>query len=217
MKTSVVLGLGLLLLALASLTEAGCDQNGCCYCNSQTGRIINQGRYSTDCDPGFFCDCKYKERTRKFFGQCDDGTSSAAVPQFIDYWLSMNEGIKTKWTLDKKYLFLPLPQFAPFWNTCCCYFEFFLPKINFQMKKETWSFIFISISIMYRILCSSLFRKSWQGYLRSPSPSSSWTPSPSSSTPSSSLSPSSQFLSQVLLLLAGLLLCLHLSEGFSYR
>ena len=30
-------------------------------------------------------------------------------------------------------------------------------------------------------------------------------------------SPSSQFLPQVLLLLAGLLLCLHLSEGFSYR
>ena len=132
----------------------------------------------------------------------------------MDEWLSMNEGIKTKWALDKKmgkYLLLPLPQFAPFWNTCCCYFEFFLPK------KETWSFIFISISIMYRILRSSLFRKSWQGYLRSPSPSSSWTPSPSSSTPSSSLSPSSQFLSQVLLLLAGLLLCLHLSEGFSYR
>ena len=106
MKTSVVLGLGLLLLAMASLTEAGCDQNGCCYCNSQTGRIINQGRYSTDCDPGFFCDCKYKERTRKFFGQCDDGTSSAAVAQkvgggqFGDWWLAIFVWIIVWWKND---------------------------------------------------------------------------------------------------------------------
>ena len=106
MKTSVVLGLGLLLLAMASLTEAGCDQNGCCYCNSQTGRIVNQGRYSTDCDPGFICDCKYKERTRKFFGQCDDGTSSAAVAQKVgggqigDWWLAIFVWIIVWWKND---------------------------------------------------------------------------------------------------------------------
>ena len=42
MKTSVVLGLALLLLAMASLTDAGCNQFGCCYCHNRQGVVVNQ-------------------------------------------------------------------------------------------------------------------------------------------------------------------------------
>ena len=75
MKTSQLLCLSLLLVAFASLTEAGCDQNGCCYCNGQSGRVIYTGIYKPDCNPGYQCRCGYDDRRFHYFGQCNDGSS----------------------------------------------------------------------------------------------------------------------------------------------
>merc|ERR1711990_95269 len=76
MRTSVVLGLGLLLLAMASLTEADCDNNGCCWVNGRTGDEINQGSYSTTCNDGFRCTAAIS-KTGRFYGVCDDGLDNS--------------------------------------------------------------------------------------------------------------------------------------------
>merc|ERR1711972_565421 len=78
MKTSLVLGLGLLLMAMASLTEAGCGRNGCCYVNSATGTIITarSGRYKQTCRGGTVCRAFYDDFGGHFYGECDDGYGS---------------------------------------------------------------------------------------------------------------------------------------------
>merc|ERR1711990_94941 len=63
------LAVALLLLCFASTTDAGCTQNGCCYCGSQDGLVIQRGRYRERCHPG------YKSRDDTYFGACTDGSS----------------------------------------------------------------------------------------------------------------------------------------------
>merc|ERR1712210_221731 len=86
MKTSVMLFLAFLhLLALASFSEGGCSETGCCYCNGQTGRIINMkySQYRTRCNPGHFCTCGFNDYIQEFFGKCDDGSSFASGPRMF--------------------------------------------------------------------------------------------------------------------------------------
>ena len=35
--------------------EAGCNQNGCCYCHKDQGYVLTSGLYQDDCDYG----CEY--------------------------------------------------------------------------------------------------------------------------------------------------------------
>ena len=69
------LAVALLLLCFASTTDAGCTQNGCCYCGSQDGLVIQQGRYRERCHPGYECECGYNSRDDTYFGACTDGSS----------------------------------------------------------------------------------------------------------------------------------------------
>merc|ERR1712001_469170 len=69
------LAVALLLLCFASTTDAGCTQNGCCYCGSQDGLVIQRGRYRERCHPGYECECGYNSRDDTYFGACTDGSS----------------------------------------------------------------------------------------------------------------------------------------------
>merc|ERR1711971_709936 len=58
MKFSALFIFSLALLSFATLAEAGCNENGCCYCG-QDGAVIwaTQGQYRYNCQPGFYCRC----------------------------------------------------------------------------------------------------------------------------------------------------------------
>merc|ERR1711862_884254 len=71
--------LAVFVAAFLAGAEAGCDANGCCYCNSAQGYVVNKGVYKTDCDDGYFCACNHHPRIDKFYGQCSQ-TAPLAAP-----------------------------------------------------------------------------------------------------------------------------------------
>ena len=59
-------------LALLNLAEAGCDENGCCFCTDQSGEVVRatKGPYRLNCNVGFFCACGYNSEQEWFYGAC---------------------------------------------------------------------------------------------------------------------------------------------------
>ena len=39
-------------VALLGWAEAGCNQDGCCYCHNDEGYVLTHGTYKVDCDDG---------------------------------------------------------------------------------------------------------------------------------------------------------------------
>merc|ERR1711951_207947 len=80
-KMKVILSIILALYLVVTLAQAGCNQYGCCWCGSQTGRIIYTGSRAPRCNPGFHCDCGYNHYTRTYYGTCDpDDNFARAFP-----------------------------------------------------------------------------------------------------------------------------------------
>ena len=55
MQFSAIITFSMVLFSFASLTEAGVNQFGACYCSPSDCTEVNRGIYRTRCDPG----CKY--------------------------------------------------------------------------------------------------------------------------------------------------------------
>merc|ERR1712055_224486 len=72
MKFSALFIFSLALLSFATLAEAGCNENGCCYCGSKDGAVIRatQGQFRENCQPGFYCLCGWNSYSETFFGEC---------------------------------------------------------------------------------------------------------------------------------------------------
>ena len=46
--------------------EAGCNQNGCCYCHKDQGYVLTSGLYQEDCDYG----CEYLAKYLYLYRPC---------------------------------------------------------------------------------------------------------------------------------------------------
>merc|ERR1712142_1438212 len=71
-RSSMMFVLFFLFLGLnLELSEAACNENGCCYCNSVTGHLWNA--YSRgQCNYGTFCGCAYSTIRNQWYGVCFD-------------------------------------------------------------------------------------------------------------------------------------------------
>merc|ERR1711934_250157 len=69
-----ILALFIFFLALLNLAEAGCDENGCCFCTSETGEVITatKGPYRQNCndEEGLFCSCGWNVEQEFWYGKC---------------------------------------------------------------------------------------------------------------------------------------------------
>merc|ERR1711962_1427991 len=83
-----LLAIAIICLMATTRTQAGCGQYGCCYCGSQSGRVIRRnGKYRVNCNPGAYCDCGYNDYTYTYYGVCCDryggcgcGNVAASLP-----------------------------------------------------------------------------------------------------------------------------------------
>ena len=75
MNLSATFYFSLALIYFASVADAGCGQNGCCYCGMQDGLVIKTGSKAPDCDPGYDCECGYNSNRGFYFGACVGGQS----------------------------------------------------------------------------------------------------------------------------------------------
>merc|ERR1712189_57224 len=69
-RSSMMFVLFFLFLGLnLELSEAACNENGCCYCNLVTGQLWPGGQY---CNYGRFCRCHYSSfgHPHNYFGLC---------------------------------------------------------------------------------------------------------------------------------------------------
>ena len=61
-------------LALLNFAEAGCDENGCCFCTAESGEVIRatKGPYRLNCndEEGVYCGCGYNTKQEYFYGEC---------------------------------------------------------------------------------------------------------------------------------------------------
>merc|ERR1712055_1050371 len=62
-------------LALLNLADAGCGENGCCFCTDQSGEVVRatKGPYRLNCNDGFYCACGYNPEQEYFYGTCAEG------------------------------------------------------------------------------------------------------------------------------------------------
>merc|ERR1712154_362993 len=65
-KMLILLFVGAVLLGWA---EAGCNQDGCCYCHKEQGYVLQDGLYQEDCDYGYYCRCNHGPRIG-YYGEC---------------------------------------------------------------------------------------------------------------------------------------------------
>merc|ERR1719186_1887894 len=65
----------LVIATLAVFCEAGCGPNGCCYCDSLTGQLVNTttGPYKINCNSGSDCVCAVRATDSgeiRYYGSC---------------------------------------------------------------------------------------------------------------------------------------------------
>merc|ERR1719186_1024731 len=65
----------LVIATMAVFCEAGCGPNGCCYCDSLTGQLVNTttGPYKINCNSGSDCDCAVRATDSgeiRYYGSC---------------------------------------------------------------------------------------------------------------------------------------------------
>merc|ERR1711878_186153 len=63
MQISAIITFSMVLFSFASLTEAGVNRFGACYCSATEGIVVNRGIYQSRCDPG----CKLLNSFTLFF------------------------------------------------------------------------------------------------------------------------------------------------------
>merc|ERR1712080_601883 len=57
-------------------TEAGCNDNGCCWCGSKDGEVIYTGPRAPDRDLGIACQCIYLTSRATYYGSCTNQGAS---------------------------------------------------------------------------------------------------------------------------------------------
>merc|ERR1712242_253038 len=67
MQLSAVITFSMVLFSFVSLTEAGINQYGACYCKA---RACTEVTSMTKCDPGYTCFCNYNENLDRCYGEC---------------------------------------------------------------------------------------------------------------------------------------------------
>merc|ERR1719508_674180 len=65
----------LVIATMAVFCEAGCGPNGCCYCDSLTGQLVNAttGPYRINCNSGSDCVCAVRATDSgeiRYYGSC---------------------------------------------------------------------------------------------------------------------------------------------------
>ena len=98
MNLSATFYFTLALIFFTVVADADCNQNGCCYCGSQNGLVIEtRSRFfaflDPDCDPGYDCQCGYNSNGGYYFGVCVGGTWDRLANNAAFY-----EGGKWAWT-----------------------------------------------------------------------------------------------------------------------
>merc|ERR1712242_71343 len=88
MQFSAIITFSMVLFFFASLTEAGVNQFGACYCSTRDCTVVSRGIYRTRCDPGYTCQCDYNSNLGYCFGAC---TSSFGPPTVAEFPNGSNE------------------------------------------------------------------------------------------------------------------------------
>merc|ERR1711972_52710 len=82
MNSKIYIAVLVVAALLLGEAEAGCNQNGCCYCHKDQGYVITSGLYQEDCDYGYECRCNHGRRIG-YYGECvheDEGPSFQRRP-----------------------------------------------------------------------------------------------------------------------------------------